>query len=97
MGRSGLVCAQPETDQTRSGGQTFNPPPIVGEVGSDRLEHQQVAVEFGRSRDLENKENSARKWWKSVKSFEFSSEIANISTRSGEISPDLAKNSTRSS
>ena len=60
MGRSGLVCAQPETDQTRSGGQTFNPLPIVGEVGSDGLEHQQVAVVFGRSRDLENKENPAK-------------------------------------
>ena len=31
------------------------------------------------------------------KSFEISPEIAKISTRSGKISPDLAKNSTRSS
>ena len=57
---TGRVCAQPGTDPTRSGGQTFNPPPTVGEVGSDGLEHQRAAVGFGRSRDLENKENPAK-------------------------------------
>ena len=55
-----------------------------------------MAVGFGRSRDLENKENPAEND-ENRSNPEFSPEIAKISTRSGEISPDLAKNSTRSS
>ena len=53
---------------------------------------------IGRSQDLENRENPARKRWKSAKilwdltrSSEISPELTKISTRSGEISPDLAK------
>ena len=34
------LSTQPGTDLTRSGGQTFNPLPIVREVDSDGLEHQ---------------------------------------------------------